>query len=229
MNTQKQEEHQATNEQAMSAGLLHTLQMRRWAPIAGTLVIGIIYLLLPAHLQIIPGWIPLALEIVLLSPLVFSALTRRKLHHMAARVITLVVLGLVTAILASGVALLIITLPSNTHAESLLQAAALLWATNVLVFSLWYWEIDGGGPLKRHLSGHKATDLMFPQQVDGNTSGWVPLFFDYLFVAFTGATALSPTDTYPLTQRAKILMMIEALISVSIIILLAGRAVNILS
>jgi len=223
------ESTKADNEQTMPTGLLHTLQTRRWAPIVGTLVIGVIYLILPTHLQIIPGWMPLALEIILLSPLVFSALTRRRLHHMATRVITLIVLGLVTAMLASGVALLIITLPGNTHAESLLQAAALLWATNVLVFSLWYWEIDGGGPLKRHLSGHKATDLMFPQQVDGNTSGWVPLFFDYLFVAFTGATALSPTDTYPLTQRAKILMMIEALISVSIIILLAGRAVNILS
>lgn len=224
--------HESTKadiEQVISPGLLHTLQMRRWAPIVGTLVIGVIYLILPTHLQVIPGWMPLALEIVLLSPLVFSALTRRKLHHMATRIITLIILGLVTAMLASGVALLIITLPGNTHAESLLQAAALLWATNVLVFSLWYWEIDGGGPLKRHLSGHKATDLMFPQQVDGNTSGWVPLFFDYLFVAFTGATALSPADTYPLTQRAKILMIIEALISVSIIILLAGRAVNILS
>jgi hypothetical protein len=203
--------------------------MRRWAPIGGTLAIGIIYLLLPAHLQIIPGWIPLALEIILLSPLVFSSVTRRALHHIAVRVITLIILGLVTALLASGVALLVITLPGNTHAETLLQSAALLWATNVLVFSLWYWEIDGGGPLKRHLSGHKATDLMFPQQVDGNTSGWVPLFLDYLFVAFTGATALSPTDTYPLTRRAKVLMMIEALISVAIIILLVGRAVNILS
>lgn len=229
MNTQEQEEHKTTNRETMPASLLHTLQMRRWAPIGGTLVIGIIYLLLPAHLQIIPGWIPLALEIVLLSPLVYSALTRRKLHHMATRVITLIVLGLVTAMLASGVALLVITLPGNTHAQTLLQAAALLWVTNVLVFSLWYWEIDGGGPLKRHLSGHKATDLMFPQQVDGNTSGWVPLFFDYLFVAFTGATALSPTDTYPLTPRVKLLMMIEALISIAIIILLVGRAVNILS
>lgn len=228
MNRQEQEEHKTTNGQTMPAGLLHTLQMRRLAPIGGTLIIGIIYLLLPAHLQIIPGWIPLALEIVLLSPLVFSSITRRALHHMAVRVITLIILGLVTAMLVSGVALLVITLPGNTHAETLLQSAALLWATNVLVFSLWYWEIDGGGPLKRHLSGHKATDLMFPQQVDGNTSGWVPLFFDYLFVAFTGATALSPTDTYPLTQRAKILMMIEALISVAIIILLVGRAVNIL-
>ncbi len=194
----------------------------------GTILIGIIYLILPTHLQIIPGWIPLALEGVLLLPLVFTALTRRKLHHIAVRVLTLTILGLVTAMLASGIALLIITLPGNTRGASLLQTAALLWITNVLVFSLWYWEIDGGGPLKRHLSGHKATDFMFPQQVDGNTSSWVPLFFDYVFVAFTGATALSPADTYPLTQRAKMLMMIEALLSITIIIVLAGRAVNIL-
>ena len=69
---------------------------------------------------------------------------------------------------------------------------------------------------------------MFPQQTDGNTRGWAPHFLDYLFVAFTAATALSPTDTYPLTRWAKMLMMIEAIISMLTIIVLAGRAVNIL-
>ena len=69
---------------------------------------------------------------------------------------------------------------------------------------------------------------MFPQQVDGNKTGWAPQFVDYLFVAFTGATALSPADTFPLTRKAKTLMMIEAMLSIIIIILLAARAVNIL-
>ncbi len=104
----------------------------------------------------------------------------------------------------------------------------LLWSFNVLVFALWYWEVDGGGPLKRHLSGHQAADFMFPQQAKGNTSGWAPHFLDYLFLAFTGATALSPADTYPLTRTAKALMMIEAIISVTVIVILVGRGVNIL-
>jgi hypothetical protein len=78
------------------------------------------------------------------------------------------------------------------------------------------------------MSGHQAADFMFPQQADGNETGWVPEFVDYLFVAFTGATALSPTDTFPLTRPAKLLMMTEAMLSLIIIVLLAARAVNIL-
>jgi hypothetical protein len=134
----------------------------------------------------------------------------------------------VTAGLAISIALLVITLPTNRHANTLLSSAALLWCSNILVFALWYWEIDGGGPHRRLHSGHQASDLMFPQQLDGNKAGWVPQFVDYLFVAFTGATALSPTDTYPLTRKAKTLMMIEAMLSIIIIILLAARAINIL-
>ncbi len=68
---------------------------------------------------------------------------------------------------------------------------------------------------------------MFPQQTEGNKTGWAPRFLDYLFLAFTGATALSPADTFPLTRPAKALMMIEALLSMTIIVLLAARAVNI--
>jgi hypothetical protein len=134
----------------------------------------------------------------------------------------------VTLGLAGSIALLIYTLPGNKQASILLRSAGLLWCSNILVFALWYWEIDGGGPHKRRLSGHKAADLMFPQQVDGNTTDWIATFIDYLFVAFTDATALSPADTYPLTPRAKMLMMVEAIFSLIIIVLLAARAVNIL-
>src|SRR6266581_4758280 len=84
----------------------------------------------------------------------------------------------------------------------------------------------GGGPWKRHLSGHQAADFLFPQQVSGNS--WVPHFLDYLFLAFTGATALSPADTFPLSRLAKALMMIEAILSLTVVTVLAARAVNIL-
>ncbi len=82
--------------------------------------------------------------------------------------------------------------------------------------------------MKRHHAGHQAADFMFPQQAGGNDGSWAPHFLDYLFVAFTGATALSPTDTYPLTRPAKALMMMEAMLSIAIIVLLVARAVNIL-
>ena len=200
----------------------------RWAAVIGTLAIGFLYLALPQQLTFGPSWLLLALEIVLLLPLLYSWTTRRPLPHITIRILTLAILGVVTLGLACSIALLIYTLPGNKQASFLLRSAGLLWCSNILVFALWYWEVDGGGPHKRHLSGHKAADLMFPQQVDGNTTGWIATFIDYLFVAFTGATALSPADTYPLTPRAKMLMMIKAIFSLIIIVLLAARAVNIL-
>lgn len=206
----------------------HAERVPRWAAVIGALAIGLLYLALPEPLTFGPNWLLLVIEAVLLLPLVFSWITHRPLPHITIRLLTLATLGAVTLGLAASIALLIMNLPTNKQANVLLRSAALLWGANVLVFALWYWEIDGGGPHKRRLSGHKAADLMFPQQADGNSTGWAPTFFDYLFVAFTGATALSPSDTFPLTPRAKMLMMVEAIISMTVIVLLAGRAVNIL-
>lgn len=196
----------------------------RWAAAVGIIALGFIYLALPEKLTIGPSWLLLAIEAVLLIPIIFF---HRQLPHTTIRTLALILLGVITAALAAAVALLILTLPERP-ADTLLRSAGLIWFFNVIVFAVWYWEIDGGGPLKRHMSGHKAADFMFPQQADGNTGNWVPHFIDYAFVAFTGATALSPTDTYPLTHKAKILMMIEAVLSMTVIILLAARAVNIL-
>lgn len=200
----------------------------KWAAVIGALAIGVLYLALPGHLTFGPSWIPLALEILLFIPLIFSWATRRPLKQRTIRLLALLLLGVVTTGLAISITLLVITLPTNRQASTLLSSAALLWCSNILVFALWYWEIDCGGPHQRFHSDHQAVDLMFPQQIGGNKTGWAPQFVDYLFVAFTGATALSPTDTYPLTRKAKALMMIEAMLSIIIIILLAARAVNIL-
>jgi uncharacterized RDD family membrane protein YckC len=198
----------------------------RWAALISTVAIGLFYFALPERLTFGPSWLLLAVEAVVILPLLLIRRSNHPLAPKTIRILALVLLGAVTAGLACSVALLILNL-SAEKGSSLLRDAALLWITNILVFALWYWEIDGGGPLKRHHSGHKAADFMFPQQVDGNTSGWAPHFVDYLFLAFTGATALSPADTYPLTRPAKLLMMIEAVLSMTIIVLLAARAVNI--
>jgi hypothetical protein len=198
-----------------------------WEAIAGMLVVGVLYAALPSKLIFGPSWLLIVVEVVLLLPITGSLLTGRGLPMKAIRPLFLFLLGILTLTLVLSIILLVATLPTDRYATYLLRAAALLWSSNVLVFGLWYWQIDGGGPLKRHLSGHQATDFMFPQQVDGNKQGWVSHFLDYLFLAFTGATALSPADTYPLTRPAKALMMIEAVISMVIIVLLAARAVNI--
>ena len=200
----------------------------RWAAIIGLLAIGVLYALLPQRLRIGPNWLLLAIEIVILLPLAISLLTQHRFSHLTTRIFALILLGIVTLALAISILLLIISLPTNKHATDLLGSAAILWAVNILVFALWYWEIDGGGPVKRHQSGHQAADFIFPQQVNGNDGSWAPHFLDYLFLAFTGSTALSPADTFPLTRPAKTLMMIEAILSLTIIVLLAARAVNIL-
>ena len=192
----------------------------------GILVTGLLYLVLPANLVIGPNWLLPVVEVVFVVPLAVDVLSAWNLPHTVRRMLVLIPLSVSTLALIVGVTLLIFTLPTDIHATNLLRTGALLWAFNILVFALWYWEVDGGGPWKRHLSGHRAADFLFPQQAAGEH--WAPHFLDYLFVAFTGATALSPADTYPLTRLAKMLMMCEALLSLTIAAILIARAVNIL-
>lgn len=205
----------------------HILWVPKLTAIAGLLAIGVLYAFLPEKLLIGPKWLLLAIEVVLLLPVILSWITGHWLSYTASRVLSLIVLSLTTLGLAISIILLIDSLASITQPTLLLRSAGLLWSSNVLVFGLWYWEVDGGGPRARHLANHEAADFMFPQQVNGNTEGWVPFFFDYLFVAFTGATAFSPTDTYPLTRLAKLLMMLESLLSMLIVAILVGRVANI--
>ncbi|HKV58231.1 MAG TPA: hypothetical protein VJO32_08110 [Ktedonobacteraceae bacterium] len=213
---------QTTHKNHLRAHLLSRL-----AALCGVLVAGLLYLFLPDKLIIGPSWLLLVIEAALSLPILVSLTTERKLPHGVTRGIALVLLGVVTLALAIGIALLI----NNLHGENgifLLRSAAILWVFNILVFALWYFEIDGGGPLKRHLADPQATDFLFPQYAPGANSNWKPQFLDYVFLAFTSSTALSPADTQPLTKKAKVLMMIQAVFSLVVIALLAGRAVNIL-
>jgi hypothetical protein len=117
-----------------------------------------------------------------------------------------------------------------------LRAAAALWATNILVFASWYWRLDAGGPHERaRTPGHADGAFLFPQmtmdpaaKLAAGEHEWEPNFVDYLFLAFNTSTALSPTDVPVLSRWAKALMMIQALISLLVLVLLAARAVNIL-
>jgi hypothetical protein len=106
-----------------------------------------------------------------------------------------------------------------------------IWLTNVIVFGLWYWDLDRGGPIERRRIHHRQPDFLFPQMVTPGAAPepWCPHFVDYLYVSFTNATAFSPTDTMPLTAWAKLLMMVQSLASLLTVVLVAARAVNILS
>ncbi|HLI07385.1 MAG TPA: hypothetical protein VKV40_12520 [Ktedonobacteraceae bacterium] len=203
------------------------------ASIVGILMTGLLYLVLPANVTIGPNWLLLLIEGIFVVPLLIDILTVVDLPHTFRRILVLVPLSASTVALIVSVALFVLTLAANTNANNLLRGGALLWVFNILVFALWYWEVDGGGPIKRHLSGLIPTDFLFPQQTNdfpqpANSRRWEPHFLDYLFLAFTSATALSPADTYPLTRAAKTLMMMEGLISLVVAALLVARAVNIL-
>jgi len=143
----------------------------------------------------------------------------------------------VTACLVASVALLIEALPAHREEPTrLLLSAGSLWVSNILVFALWYWRLDAGGPHGRDSRpGHPDGAFLFPQMtmspppgVDSPADLWSPNFVDYLFVAFNTSTAFSPTDAPVLARWAKALMMLQSLISLTVLALLAARAVNIL-
>ncbi|MEQ7872411.1 hypothetical protein ABDK56_00175 [Sphingomonas sp. ASV193] len=142
-----------------------------------------------------------------------------------------------TALISIGnffalIALVSVLLGGHAKIEgvSLLLDAMNIWLTNVIAFSLWYWSIDRGGPPSSHLCIFDKDDFLFPQmQIDQLRDCWSPGFVDYLYLSFTNATAFSPTDTLPLTARAKLLMMTESAVSLLTLALVAARAVNILA
>ncbi len=218
----------SSNRQKVFRGLL----IQRWAAILGILSLGVLYLFLSDKLTppFIPKWLPLVIDGILVLPFAYSLVMRRRLSQKLLRTLGFLLAATATIVLVSSIVLLLVSLPQRASKDSitLVRDAAILWVSNILVFGLWYWELDGGGPLKRHLVNHKAIDFMFPQQVDGDTNGWAPHFIDYVFLAFNTATAFSPTDTAPLSRPAKVLMMIESLISLVIVAGIAARAINIL-
>jgi hypothetical protein len=119
---------------------------------------------------------------------------------------------------------------SKAGGRPLVYASVPIWLTNVIVFGLWYWELDRGGPAARELPRHRRPDFLFPQMsTPGSSPGWVPNLLDYLYTSFTNATAFSPTDTMPLTGWAKLLMMMQSLASLVTVAIVVSRAVNILS
>ena len=199
-----------------------------WNAILGLLAIGVLYALLPDKISIGPRGLLLAIEVVFLLPFVIAVLTRRSVSPVTLRVGSMILLGIVTAALAIGIVHMILTLKNDLKGIGLLFTGLLLYGCNVLLFALWYWEIDGGGPERRQQSDHQLSDFLFPQQMGGLDENWAPHFVDYLYVGFTGATAFSPTDTMPLSHRAKFLMMLEAILALILLSFVVSRAINII-
>ncbi|HEX8996546.1 MAG TPA: hypothetical protein VF812_10985 [Ktedonobacterales bacterium] len=192
----------------------------------GALLVGVLYIALPTLVVYGPPWLLLALEAVFVVPPVILHLAGLRLPHQLARGSSYALLAVLTLALASSIWLLVNHL-ATLKPHEILVSGMLLWASNVLTFASWYWETDGDGPVVRHKKAHVAGDFQFPQQTGGNPTHWRPGFVDYVFLAFCSATALSPADTMPLTHRAKLLMMVEALLSMFVLLLLVARFVNV--
>jgi Protein of unknown function (DUF1345) len=152
--------------------------------------------------------------------------------HLTRRWLSLAMIAIVSAANTASIILLVHLLVNGAQANAptLLRAAVHMWVVNVLLFGLWYWQLDGGGPAARPACKPEGWDFLFPQQTEVvlMQGGWRPMFLDYLYVSFTNATAFSPTDAMPLSRWAKMLMLVQSAISLSLAVMVVARAVNIL-
>jgi uncharacterized membrane protein len=202
-------------------------------PAQATILAAIgLQLLLPKRLTAGPAWLIPALEGALLVGMFMATPRQLEVEHALRRRAALSLTAIVSAAnVFSLVELTHLLLHHNVeNGRELIVSGVLIWLTNFLIFGLWYWEIDRGGPGKR-ASGHdRPPDLLFPQMSDDHIEprDWRPKFIDYLYVSLTNATAFSPTDTMPLSPMAKSIMGVQSIVSLVTIGLVVSRAVNIL-
>lgn len=187
-------------------------------------------------------WVVPGLTVVLLAALIVTLPDSRFVEafdvasvrqRVTRRWLSLAMIAIVSAANATSIFWLVHLLVNGAHANApiLLRAALHMWTVNVLLFALWFWQLDGGGPLTRPGRGVHERDFLFPQQTEQAllAGGWAPMFLDYLYVSFTNATAFSPTDAMPLSRWAKMLMLVESAISLTLGVMVVARAINILS
>jgi hypothetical protein len=201
----------------------------RWPAFIAMLAAGGVYLGLPQPFTLGPSWSLLAVVVVLLIPITVSY---HRGHYNVTRFLTLTANAAITIAMIASLVVLIQGIPQHRDpALTMLRSAGSLWITNILVFALWYWKLDAGGPLGRDKSrGNLDSSFLFPQMLTrkGADPSWSPNFMDYLFLAFNTSTAFSPTDTAVLSRWAKAGMMLQSIISLAIVALVAARAVNVL-
>jgi uncharacterized membrane protein len=192
----------------------------------------VLHLALAKQVIIGPRYLVPVIEAVLLASLVYIAPARATEHRVGQRRFALAVVAMVSLVNIVLLARLIDHLVNGSaiHGKPLILSGAVLWVTNVLLFAVWFWEMDRGGPVARHLNLHAMVDFEFPQMDDPQFApdGWRPGFLDYLYLSLTNSTAFSPTDTMPLTHTAKIVMAIQSLTALLTVGLVIARAVNIL-
>jgi hypothetical protein len=219
------------------AWLRRTAEEPRLPVVVAVLVAVALQGFVPRNLALPPWWLLPALELLLLVVIVMFRQTSIDRQATVLRVLGLTLVAAASVATASSAVKLIDELLRNTvqngaldHAGPLLRIGGGIWLTNVIVFALWYWELDRGGPVARACGTRSHTDFLFaqmtaPEFVDKD---WEPAFVDYLYLSFTNATAFSPTDTLPLSRWAKLTMMFQSAVSLATVALVVARAVNVL-
>jgi hypothetical protein len=202
----------------------------------GQLVIGVAILLdlsLSDKVTLGPTWLLPGVEALALVGLMMASPHPRMRDTLLRRRLALTLIAIVTVTNSYALILLCHYLlrGGTADGQALIGSGLVLWATNVLLFGVWYWQLDGGGPTARHRKRKPHPDFLFVQMTEREFAprGWHPTLIDYLYTSFTNATAFSPTDTMPLTPMAKGLMAIQAMTALVTVGLVVARAVNILS
>jgi hypothetical protein len=205
----------------------------RWPAAIAIIAVGGLYAALPESLAVGPRWLFVLIVGVLL---IANILAHHRGNYRLNNIFGHFLAGVLTLFMVWSLLLLVRALPAHKEAPvTMLRSAVALWITNVLVFALWYWRLDAGGPHERDIRfGHPSGAFLFaqmtlkPEDATPEQKAWSPNFVDYLFLAFNTSTAFSPTDAPVLSRWAKLLTMAQSGISLAIVVLLAARAVNIL-
>jgi hypothetical protein len=207
-----------------------------WWPVAmAMIVVAGLHVALPARYRVQPAWLLPAVVLVLLAVLIIGDPGRIDRQKAWLRILTGAIIAVITLANLFGAVRLVVDILTNNklfaaHPGGLLAAGAVIWATNVIAFGLWYWDLDRGGAAARAHHPYRNPAFVFPemQNTDYVAAAWVPRFVDYLSLAFWTATAISPTDISAIRPWAKLLMMLEASGSIILAALVIARAINVL-
>lgn len=211
-----------------------TVGEQRWPVVLAVLTAIGLQFAVPARFALAPPWLLPGLEFALLAAITAAnpnRITGQRPWLRPASLVLVAVASLANVYSAVRLIARLVGGGEGTSAGPLLAVGAAIWLTNIIVFALWYWEFDRGGPAARAHGTADYPDFQFPQMTSPTTADpdWEPGFVDYLYLSFTNATAFSPTDTLPMTHWAKLTMLTQSAVSLATVALVIARAVNILN
>jgi hypothetical protein len=207
----------------------------RWPVLLTVLATCWLLIALPDRVRLLPPSVLYALEVLILVPLVGAGMRPRSTAwpriERIATFVFVAIAGVGNLAVLQELVLDMVRRSQTIDGLHLLSSSIAVWATNVLMFALLYWQLDRGGPTRRVSAAPNRPDWIFPgdqASPEDLAPGWRPQFIDYLFLGFSTATAFSTTDALPLTGRAKLAMMTESSISLVTLVVVAARAINVL-